>query len=126
MAAAIQDREVGLRHFSEAALKRADLRALAARMTTVEDKGLVRPDGGPGFVRLELRTRAGKTHEKLVRFAKGDPKNPMSPEEYRAKAFACTDAARMPRAQAGRLVARFMALEAEPDVASLVAALAIG
>ncbi|CAN7321488.1 MmgE/PrpD family protein [Massilia sp. LjRoot122] len=126
VAAAIQDREVGLRHFSEAALKRADLRALAARMTTVEDKGLVRPDGGPGFVRLELRTRAGKTHEKLVRFAKGDPKNPMSPEEYRAKAFACTDAARMPRAQAGRLVARFMALEAEPDVASLVAALAIG
>ncbi|MGI5011124.1 MAG: MmgE/PrpD family protein [Janthinobacterium lividum] len=126
VAAAIQDREVGLRHFTEAALRRGDLRALAARMTTVEDKSLVRPDGGPGFVRLELRTRAGKTHEKLVRFAKGDPNNPMTPEEYRAKAFACTEAARMPRAQAERLVARFLKLEAEPDASALAAALAIG
>lgn len=126
VAAAIQDREVGLRHFSEQALKRADLRALAARMSTVEDKSLVRPDGGPGFVRLVLRTRAGQTHDTVVRFAKGDPKNPMTPQEYRAKAFACTDAAGMPRAQAERLVARFLALEAEPDVAALTAALAIG
>ncbi|WP_225237914.1 MmgE/PrpD family protein [Massilia hydrophila] len=126
LAAAIQDRTVGLQHFSEAALKRSDLRALAARMTAVEDKSLVRPDGGPGFVRLELRTRAGQTHTKTVQFAKGDPKNPMTAQEYRAKAFACTDAARMPRAQAERLVARFMKLEAEPDVAALNAALAIG
>lgn len=126
VAAAIQDREVGLRHFSEAALKRADLLALAARMSTVEDKTLVRPDGGPGFVRLELRTRAGQAYETLVRFAKGDPNNPMTPAEYRAKVFACTDAARMPRAQAGRLLARFQALEAESDVSALNAALAIG
>ncbi|MGI4843424.1 MAG: MmgE/PrpD family protein [Janthinobacterium lividum] len=126
VAAAIQDRDVGLRHFSEAALRRADLRALAARMTTVEDKSLVRPDGGPGFVRLELTTRAGQTYEKLVKFAKGDPKNPMTPAEYRKKVFECTDAARMPRAQAERLMARYLKLEAEPNVAALNAALAIG
>lgn len=126
LAAAIQDREVGLRHFTQEALKRADLRALAARMTAEEDKTLVRPDGGPGFVRLALRTRAGKTHETVVRFAKGDPNNPMTAQEYRAKAFACTDAAGMARQQAERLVARFLALEKEPDVAALAAALAIG
>lgn len=125
VAAAIQDREVGLRHFTEAALQRADLRALAARMVTAEDKSLVRPDGGPGFVRLALRTRGGQVHEKLVKFAKGDPKNPMTPDEYRAKVFACTDAAGMGRPQAERLQARFMALEAERDIAALSTALAI-
>jgi 2-methylcitrate dehydratase PrpD len=57
VAAAIQDREVGLRHFSPDALQRPDLKALARRMVTVEDKSLVRPDGGPGFVRLEITTR---------------------------------------------------------------------
>ena len=125
VAAAIQDREVGLRHFTEAALQRADLRALAARMVTAEDKSLVRPDGGPGFVRLSLKTRGGQVHEKLVKFAKGDPNNPMSAQEYRAKVFACTDAAGMKRPQAERLQARFMALEAERDVSALNAALAI-
>lgn len=124
VAAAIQDRAVGLRHFSEAALRRGDLRALAARMTTVEDKTLVRPDGGPGFVRLEILTRAGKTHLTTVRYAKGDPKNPMTPEEYRAKVFECTDAAGMGRTQAAQLMERFARLEAEPDVAALNAVLA--
>lgn len=125
-AAAIQDRAVGLRHFSEAALRRADLRALAGRVFTVEDKSLVRPDGGPGFARLELRTRDGRMHDKLVKFAKGDPKNPMTPEEYRDKVFECTDAAGMKRGQAERLMARIQKLEAESDVAALNAAMAIG
>lgn len=125
VAAAIQDRAVGLRHFSDAALQRTDLRALARRIVTVEDKTLVRPDGGPGFVRLELRTRDGKTHDKLVKFAKGDPKNPMTPQEYRNKFFECSDAAGMPRARAERLMARIMKLEAEPDVAALNAAMSV-
>jgi 2-methylcitrate dehydratase PrpD len=124
-AAAIQDREVGLRHFTDAALRRADLRALAKRMVTVEDKTLVRPDGGPGFVRLELKTRDGRRLVKEVRFAKGDPKNPMTAAEYRRKVFECTDAAGMKRAQANAVVARLQKLEAETDVATLNAALAI-
>ena len=126
VAAAIQDREVGLRHFTDAALRRADLRALAKRMVTVEDKSLVRPDGGPGFVRLELKTHDGRRLGKEVRFAKGDPKNPMTAEEYRKKVFECTDAAGMKRAQANAVVARLQKLEAEADVAALNAALAIG
>jgi len=125
VAAALQDRAVGLRHFSEQALRRADLRALAARMTTIEDKSLVRPDGGPGFVRLEILTRAGATHAATVRYAKGDPKNPMTADEYKAKVFECLDAAGMARPQAARLMERFMRLEAEADVAALNAAMAI-
>lgn len=125
VAVAIQDREVGLRHFSEAALQRADLRALARRIVTVEDKSLVRPDGGPGYVRLELKVRDGKTHTRLVKFAKGDPKNPMTPEEYKKKVFECTDAAGMQRAQADRLMARILNLEAESDVSALNVAMAV-
>ena len=125
VAAAIQDRDVGLRHFTKAALQREDLRALARRMLTVEDKTLVRPDGGPGFVRLELKTRSGKLHTKQVQFAKGDPKNPMTPSEYKQKVFACTDVAGMKRAQASRMMQRMLNLEAEADVSALSAALAI-
>jgi 2-methylcitrate dehydratase PrpD len=125
VAAAIQDREVGLRHFTKTALEREDLRALARRMVTAEDKTLVRPDGGPGFVRLELKTRDGTVRSKQVQFAKGDPKNPMTPEEYKQKVFACTDAAGMKRAQATQVMKRMLSLEAEANVSSLTAALAI-
>lgn len=124
-AVAIQDREVGLRHFSDAALRRADLRALARRVVTVEDKSLVRPDGGPGFVRLELKTRSGKVLGKQVQFAKGDPKNPMTAAEYRNKVLECTDAAGMKRAQANAMITRIQNLEAERDVAALTRALVI-
>ena len=84
-------------------------------MRCVEDKSLVRPDGGPGFARLELATRDGRGLSRQVQFAKGDPKNPMTPLEYRAKVLECTDAAGMKRAQANALIARIGKLEADRD-----------
>lgn len=125
VAVAIQDREVGLRHFSAQALQREDLRALAKRIVTVEDKSLVRPDGGPGFVRLEVKTRDGKTHTRQVNFAKGDPKNPMTLSEYKRKMFECTDAAGMKRVQATHVMQRVMSLENEANVSRLNGAMAI-
>ncbi|MPM37382.1 hypothetical protein SDC9_83993 [bioreactor metagenome] len=126
VACAIQDREVGLRHFTAEALQRADLKALTQRMFTVEDKSLVRPDGGPGFVRLEIQMRDGKTHTRQVQYATGDPKNPMTPAEYEKKLFECTDAAGMKRAQAQSLLQRVRQLEAEADMSALQQAMAIG
>ncbi|QIL79630.1 MmgE/PrpD family protein [Diaphorobacter sp. HDW4A] len=125
VAAAIQDREVGLRHFTLEALQRADLKALTARTFTVEDKTLVRPDGGPGFARVEIETGGGKTFTKQVEFAKGDPKNPMTAAEFQKKLFECTDAAGMKRAQAQGILQRIQSLEAEADVSALQAAMAI-
>lgn len=125
VAAAIQDRDIGLRHFSEEALQREDLKALAKRMETVEDKSLVRPDGGPGFVRLEIHTRDGKVHTRTVKYAKGDPHNPMTAEEIHKKVYECTDAAGMKRDQAEHIYQRILNLEQETDVANLTAALAI-
>ncbi|MFU1929413.1 MmgE/PrpD family protein [Bordetella hinzii] len=125
VAAAIQDREVSLRHFTLEALRRPDLQALAQRMQTIEDKSLVRPDGGPGFVRVEVYLRDGRMHGKQVSYAKGDPKNPMTAEESRKKLYECTDAAGMKRGQATRIMDRILALEAEKDVSELNAAMAI-
>lgn len=125
VAAAIQDREVGLRHFTEDALRRADLKALARRVVTAEDKTLARPDGGPGFVRLELRTRDGRTLAREVKYAKGDPRNPMTPDEVRNKVAECTSAAGMKREQSARIMHRILDLEAEANVGSLVGAMAI-
>lgn len=125
VAAAIQDRDIGLRHFSEEALKRQDLRALARRVEIKEDNRLVRPDGGPGFVRLELHTRDGKVHTRTVKYAKGDPENPMAKADVNKKVYECTDAAGMPREQAERIHNRILNLENEVDVAKLTAALAI-
>lgn len=126
VAVALQERAVGLRHFSDASLRRADLRALARRVVAVEDKTLVRPDGGPGFARVELVTTGGVRHVRTVQFAKGDPKNPMTAAEYTRKVHECTDAAGMKREQADALIARMRRLETESDVAALTAALAIG
>jgi 2-methylcitrate dehydratase PrpD len=125
VAAAIQDRDVNLRHFSPEALQRTDLQALAKRIVTVEDRSLVRPDGGPGFVRLEVRGRDAKIYSKQVKFAKGDPNNPMTPDELKRKVFECTDAAGMKRSQATRVMQRILALEAETNVSDLNAALSI-
>ncbi|AZY51542.1 MmgE/PrpD family protein [Bordetella avium] len=124
VATAIQDRDVGLRHFTPEALQREDIRALARRVATAEDKRLVRPDGGPGFVRLEIRMRDGRVLTKEVRYAKGDPKNPMTPAEYEKKNYECAQASGMKREQAARIIQRFMNLDAEPDVSDLSLALA--
>lgn len=125
VAAAIQDRDIGLRHFTGEALQREDLKALAKRMITVEDKSLVRPDGGPGFVRLEMHTRDGKVYERTVKYAKGDPENPMTEAEVNKKVYECTDAAGMKHEQAERIHQRILNLENESDVAELTAALSV-
>lgn len=125
VAAAIQDRKVGLEHFTEAALQRQDLRQLVQRISTTEDKSLVRPDGGPGYVRLEVNTTDGKTHSRLVKYAKGDPQNPMTPAEYEEKFFECAEAAKMPRAQAQQVLQRLQQLQKEKDVSALQSAMAI-
>lgn len=125
VAAALQDGEVTLRHFTPQALQRDDLLALTRRTVTVEDRSLGRPGGGPGAVRIELQLRDGRTVSKRVAYAKGDPKNPMSPEEFRRKFHDCTDAAGMARPQADALLQRIATLEQLPDVSALARAMVI-
>lgn len=126
VAAALTDGEVTLAHFSAAALERADLQALALRVETAEDTSLVRPDGGPGGMRVEVWAQNGECHVQEVRFAKGDPAQPMTAAEYQAKFLGCADAAGMPRGQSQEVLQRILQLESEADLASLAASLAQG
>lgn len=126
VAAALTDGEVTLAHFSAAALERPDLQAMARRIETAQDESLVRTDGGPGAVRVEILTLGGESHAREVRLAKGDPAQPMSPAEYRAKFLGCADAAGMPRMQSEGILQRILVLDQNVNVAGLTASLGWG
>lgn len=125
VAAAVTDGAVKLEHFSSSALDREDLRVMAQRVHTAEDGSLVRTDGGPGAIRVQILTRDGQSYVRQIDVAKGDPKNPMTPSEYREKFLGCSDAAGMSRTQSERIMQRILRLESEVNVADLIAALAI-
>lgn len=126
VAAALIDGDVTLAHLSAAALDRADLKAMARRIETAEDTSLVRTDGGPGAVRVEVWLAGeGGCHVKQVNLAKGDPERPMTLAEYRAKFLACADAAGMLRMQSEDILHRILRLESEADMACLTACLAV-
>jgi 2-methylcitrate dehydratase PrpD len=111
VAAALVDHKVALEHFTPAAIQRADLRAVTGRIQTVEDQTLVRPGGGPGPTRLEVRLKGGRMIDKTVAYAKGEPNNPMSPAEFQQKFLDCTHLAGMTTGQAQELLGSINRLE---------------
>lgn len=125
VAAAVVDGAVKLEHFSTAFLNREDIGAIAQRVHTAEDSSLVRMDGGPGAVRVQILTHDGRSYEQQINVAKGDPQNPLTLSEYQQKFLGCTDAAGMSRVQSERVMQQILHLESEMNAAHLSAALAI-
>ncbi|MEM5299348.1 MmgE/PrpD family protein [Burkholderia sp. JPY481] len=125
VACALVDHKVGFEHFTTAAISRPDLLAMVKRINTAEDKSLARPGGGPGATRLDVSLKDGRTFTKTVAFAKGEPKNPMSPIEFRQKFLDCTKKAGMSGAQAQGLMADIQQLETLPKAKILTAAMAL-
>ncbi|MGF6961900.1 MmgE/PrpD family protein [Paraburkholderia youngii] len=125
VACALVDHKVGFEHFTTAAIRRPDLLAMVKRINTVEDKSLARPGGGPGATRLDVSLKDGRTFTKTVAFAKGEPKNPMSPIEFRQKFLDCTKKAGMNSAQAQALMADIQQLETLPKAKTLTTAMAL-
>ncbi|MEX3815569.1 MmgE/PrpD family protein [Paraburkholderia sp. BR13439] len=123
VACALVDHKVGFEHFTTAAIRRPDLLAMVKRINTVEDKSLARPGGGPGATRLDVSLKDGRTFTKTVAFAKGEPKNPMSPIEFRQKFLDCTKKAGMSSAQAQALMADIQQLETLPKANTLTTAM---
>jgi 2-methylcitrate dehydratase PrpD len=122
VAAAFVDRRLGLDHFTPSAIMRPDLLAMTRRIDTRPDESLVRPGGGPGAARLDVRLRDGRTLSKTVAFAKGEPGNPMSSAEFRAKFFDCTALAGLAPARAETLLDDIDRLETLPRADTLTAA----
>lgn len=125
VAAALVDHQVGLEHFTPEALKRPDLLAMTRRISTAEDASLVRAGGGPGATRIEVRLKNGQKLAKTVAAAKGEPDNPMTPDEFRQKFLDCTQSAGMDRTRALALMQHIDALESLRDVSALTKAMEI-
>jgi 2-methylcitrate dehydratase PrpD len=125
VAAALVDHQVTLEHFTPEAIQRTDLLAMTRRIQTIEDQTLVRPGGGPGAARVEVRMKDGRTLSKTVAYAKGEPKNPMSAEEFQQKFLNCTRLAGMPSVQADRLLGSIARLEDLPLTDALTEAAVI-
>ena len=124
VAAALTDGKVGIAHFTPEALLRADLRAMAARIETVQDNALANPSGGPGAAVVEVTLRGGQTLRRHVAAAKGDPGVPMSGAEVAKKFDDCLDYAGIEPARRAPLRALLDGVEDLPDIARLTAAMA--
>jgi 2-methylcitrate dehydratase PrpD len=126
VAAASIDGAVGLAHFNDAALARADVRALAQRVECHVDEDIEREWGRnvtPAHLVIELDD--GSTRSARVDLPPGHPSRPMSEREQQAKVADCFRAAARPLGDAGpdelrRLV---RGLESLDDVSALARAL---
>jgi 2-methylcitrate dehydratase PrpD len=123
VAAALTDGKVGIAHFTPQALTRPDVRAMAARVETVEDHSLANPAGGPGQAVVEVTTSDGRTVRRHVAAAKGDPQVPMSPAEAAKKFDDCLDHAGIEPSRRAHLRALLDGVDGLGDVAQLTAAM---
>lgn len=103
VAAAFTDGTVRIAHFVPEALARPDIRAMAERVSTVQDDSLASQSGGPGQAVVEVTTRDGRSLRCHVVSAKGDPDAPMSPEEVSKKFEDCLAYSGLKPARARRL-----------------------
>lgn len=126
VAAAIVDGRVGLNHFTDQAIRREDILALAQRVEPYVDEEIDRIWGrnvSPAVFQIE--TFDGTTLECQVDLPLGHPQRPMSAADFDAKAVDCFNASAIPfPADApARLRESVDALELLADARALVRAL---
>ena len=122
-AAAWIDGQVGIGHFSDEGLRRADILELTSRVEPYVDAEIDRD--WSRFVtpaRLTVEFRDGQKIETRVDYPKGHPKNPMTTAEFATKTRDCaTFAARaLAPETADRLISTVGQLEELADVGELV------
>ena len=123
VAAAWIDGRLGMRHFSDEGLQRADILDLASRVQPYVDAEIDRD--WSRFVtpaKVTVQFRDGQTVETRVDYPKGHPKNMMTEAEFAAKTTDCaTFAAKpLPADTAARLISTVGKLESLPDIAELL------
>ncbi|MGH7372076.1 MAG: MmgE/PrpD family protein, partial [Candidatus Methylomirabilales bacterium] len=101
---------VGLDNFTQEEIHNPAVRQLMSTVVLHRDPELDRvyPDKWPAVVTIE--TTQGIRHEARVDFPKGDPKNPMTPEELIAKFHALTGRT-VPEPSRSLLIERCLTLE---------------
>jgi 2-methylcitrate dehydratase PrpD len=123
VAASWIDGRLGMRHFSDEGLQRADILALASRVQPYVDAEIDRD--WSRFVtpaKVTVQFRDGQTVEARVDYPKGHPRNVMMEAEFAAKTMDCaTFAAKpLPADTAARLISTVGTLESLPDIAELL------
>jgi 2-methylcitrate dehydratase PrpD len=89
VAAALIDREIGLRHFTDEEVRRPDILALAARVECSVDDTIER-DWSRGVSPTALVVQAGNvSFQQRVDLPSGHPQAPMTPQARRAKLTDC-------------------------------------
>jgi len=123
VAAAWIDGGLGLAHFTDEALRRSDVLALASRVQPFVDDELDRDWRRmitPAKVSIQFRD--GQTAQARVDYSKGHPRNPMTPREFVAKTIDCAAVAARPlnAETVDRFTSTVSELESIGDVATLV------
>jgi 2-methylcitrate dehydratase PrpD len=123
VAASWIDGKLGMRHFSDEGLQRADILELAARVQPYVDAEIDRD--WRRFVtpaKVTVQFRDGQTVEARVDYPKGHPSNGMTEAEFLAKTTDCATVAAkpLPADTAARLISTVSTLESLPDIAELL------
>lgn len=123
VAAAWVDGKLGMVHFTDEGVRRADILELAAKVRPYVDEEIDRD--WSRFVtpaRVIVQFRDGKTIEVRVDYPKGHPKNAMTEAEFAAKSADCaTFAAKpLPEDTVDRLIATVQRLETVEDMSELM------
>lgn len=119
VAAAFTDGRVRIAQFTPQALERADIQAMAARITAVQDNALANPAGGPGQAAIVVTTKDGRRLESHVAAAKGEPQTPMTAEEVQHKFDDCLEYGGYTRAHGNRLRGLLAEIDRLDDVSRL-------
>jgi len=123
VAAAWIDGGLGLAHFTDEALRRSDVLALASRVQPFVDdeidrdwRRVITP------AKVSVHFRDGQTVQARVDYSKGHPKNPMTRREIAEKTIDCVAVAARPvdAETVDRFVTTVSELESIQDVATLV------
>ncbi len=123
LAILLLERKAGLAEFTDATVQRPDVQEMIGRIHFT-----VSPEAEQaGFDKmtsiLRIRLKDGRVLSGRAQFAKGSPSNPMSYEEVADKFRGCAAFARWPAAKAEAVISIVKALEDEPDMGRLAAAL---
>jgi len=123
VATALVNGSVGLSHFTDEALKREDVLALAAKVEGYVDADIERSAGRsvtPALVQVELDD--GSTQSVRVDLPIGHPERPMTRRDFDAKAADCfrTASPALPPGRAALLRTTVDALETHSDARALV------
>jgi 2-methylcitrate dehydratase PrpD len=97
LAASLLDGKIGLKSFTDEAVKRPEIIKLLPRMKAVEDPrvcpgdplGKTMSPGTRGFVEVQVKTRGGEVFTKRVDHPSGSPMNELSWNEVRDKFLDC-------------------------------------